>query len=336
MAETEETPPAAGPTKRKAWLYKEAGSPVLADLFAGGDARRRFLDFWLRDNLGNAAEILLFFAFKLLPASLVSKIGSHLGRFAVPRWHKKALSRVRGNLRTIRPDASEAQIDRWAEEFAEIQGRQRTEYSVVQRLAASRRNIRFAGTENLVKECAGRPVIFIGFHTGNLEILWQCLVNMGLDVTTNYDPPKRPSHRWIANRVRRRGGLGLLPPGRSYVRPALRILESGGRLLIYCDEGFGGVMRAPFFGRRPHLQSNYALVSRMARKTGALIRPVYLTREGGTRFTFHALPAVDLPPEDTPGSRLLEDVILLNAVVEPVIAAHPGQWFFIDNRMVPL
>lgn len=335
MTETGDMPPTASPTKRKAWLYRETDAPTLGDFFAGGEPRQRFLDFWRPDALSNAGEILMFFAFKLLPAKAVSEIGGALGRFAVPRWHKKALSRVRNNLRVIRPNASEAEIDRWAEEFADSQGRQRAEYSVLQRLAAGR-NIRFVGTKDLVAQCSGRPVIFIGFHTGNLEILWQCLINMGLTVTTNYDPPKRRSHQWITDRIRRRGGLGLLPPGRSYVRPALRILQSGGNLLIYCDEGFGGIMRAPFFGRRPHLQSNYALVSRMARKTGALIQPVYLTRDGGTRFTFHALPPVDLPPEDSPGSRLIEDVVLLNSVVEPIIAAHPGQWFFLDNRIVPL
>ena len=328
--------PDENPTKRKAWLYREPGAPPLADFLAGGEARRRFVDFWLRDNVGNAGEILMFFAFKLLPTALVSDIGGFLGRFAMPRWHKKALSRVRSNLRIIRPDASDADIDRWAEEFADSQGRQRAEYSVLRRIATGGSNIRHVGTEDLAAQCSGRPVIFIGFHTGNLELLWQCLIGMGLDVTTNYDPPKRRSHQWITNRFRRRGGLGLLPPGISYVRPALRILEAGGKLIIYCDEGFGGKLRAPFFGRPMHLHSNYAVVVRMARKTGALIRPVYLTREGGIRFAFHALPPVELPPEEIRGSRLAEDVMLLNSVVEPVIAANPGQWFFLDNRIVPL
>jgi len=328
--------PEKNPVKRKAWLHEEQASPSFADFLAGGEARRRFLDFWLYDNLGNGVDLLMFSAFSLLPAGLVSEIGGFLGRFAMPRWHKKALSRARNNLKIIRPDASGADIDRWAEEFADTQGRLRAEYSVLQRIAANGRNIRYVGTEDMVAQCAGRPVIFIGFHTGNLELLWQCLVNMGLHVTTNYDPPKRRSHQWITSRVRRRGGLGLLPPGRSYVRPALRILETGGKLIIYCDEGFDGKLRAPFFGRTAHLQSNYALVIRMARKTGAVIRPVHLTRESGIRFTFHALAPIELPPEEMPGSRLAEDVALLNSVVEPVIAANPGQWFFLDNRIVPL
>src|SRR5690606_22498636 len=131
--------------------------------------------------------------------------------------------------------------------------------------------------------------------------LWHHLLDIGLDVTMNYDPPLRRSRHWIVNRVRKGAGLGILKPGRAFVRPALRILEEGGNLLIFCDEGFRGRIRAPFFGRPPHLEGNYALIARMARKTNALIWPVYLTRMEGVAFAFHALEPFRLPPEDRPG-----------------------------------
>lgn len=324
------TEPAEKPSKRKAWVYEAPQAPTLADFRAGGEQRQRFLRYWVRENLTNAVDIGMFFALKLVPARVCSGFGAWLGRRFGP-GQKTAWSRARANLTALKPDSSPAEIESLLGRYAESQGRQLTEYSVVRRLA--RGKVRFVGTEDLAARCATGPVIFIGMHLSNWEVLWQCLINMGQAVTTNYDPPQRRSHHWIVNRVRKAGGLGLLPPGVGYVRPALRILESGGKLLIFCDEGFRGRIRAPFFDREAHLESNYALVARMARKANALICPVYLTRDAGVRFTFTALQPFHLPPEERPGSRLMEDVLLLNGIVEPIVRRHPEQWYFIDNRM---
>jgi KDO2-lipid IV(A) lauroyltransferase len=331
---TEDQPKQADkPAKRRAWIYESPTAPPFADFRAGGERRRRFVKYWLYQNIDNATDILMFFAFKLLPASACSALGAFLGRVSVPRWHQGALSRARSNLTALYPGKSEAEIEHLLTEYAESQGRQMAEYSVVGRLARSKGRIRFTGAEKLVEHCAQGPVIFIGPHTSNWEVLWHCLLDMGLAVTMNYDPPKRRSRHWIVNYVRKGAGLGILKPGKSFVRPALRILEGGGNLLMFCDEGFNGRIRAPFFGHAPHLAGNYALVARMARMTGAILYPIYLTRDHGTNFTFHALEPFRLAPEEKPGSRLIDDVILLNSVIEPVVTAHAEQWYFIDNGM---
>ncbi|MCL4853406.1 MAG: hypothetical protein KJZ78_18785, partial [Bryobacteraceae bacterium] len=56
----------------------------------------------------------------------------------------------------------------------------------------------------------------------------------------------------------------------------------------------------------------------------------------GFRFEAHALPAITLPPETRPGERLVEDMQLLNAAIEPVVRAHLDQWYFLDSALRPL
>ncbi|WP_337266538.1 lysophospholipid acyltransferase family protein [Oryzifoliimicrobium ureilyticus] len=327
----EKSPSRASAPKRKAWTYAPPEAPPLSAFWAGGDQRKAFLRYWVHQNIDNVIDLFFYFSFKLLPARACSALGGWMGRFSVPRFHVSAQKRAAANLRHIKPDLTDTELQALLERYADSQGRQMAEYSVVPRLAKS--HVRMLGIEQLVETCRQGPVIFIGPHVSNWEVLWHCLLDLGLAVTMNYDPPKRRSRHYIVNRLRKGAGLGILKPGRSFVRPALRILEQGGNLLMFCDEGFNGQIRAPFFNQKPHLEGNYAVIARMARKTNALIYPLYIVREGGAEFTLHVLEPFRLPPESEQIGGLLDDVALLNAVIEPMVLAHPEQWYFIDNRM---
>ena len=317
--------------KRKAWTYEPPKAPPLADFLAGGESRKAFLKYWLYENVDNAVDLFFYFTFMLLPARACSALGGWLGRLLAPRFHKGAYARAAANLKMIKPDLSDTELKALLERYADSQGRQMAEYSVVPRLA--RHHVRMIGTEGLVERCAQGPVIFIAPHISNWEVLWHCLLDMGLAVTMNYDPPKRRSRHYIVNRLRKGAGLGILKPGRSFVRPALRILEDGGNLLMFCDEGFNGYIRAPFFGRPAHLEGNYALVARMACKTNALIYPLYIVREKGASFVLQALEPFRLGINDVAEVQLGEDVKYLNAAIEPMVCERPEQWYFVDNRL---
>lgn len=320
----------AAASKRKAWTYEPPKAPPFADFLAGGDRRRAFLRYWLNENIDNGIDLFFYFAFMLLPATACSALGGWLGQLLAPRFHKAAYARAAANLKMIRPEVSNDELGRLLNAYADSQGRQMAEYSVVPRLA--RRHVRKFGTEGMVERCSEGPVIFIAPHISNWEVLWHCLLDMGLAITMNYDPPKRRSRHYIVNRLRKGAGLGILKPGRSFVRPALRILENGGNLLIFCDEGFNGYIRAPFFGKPVHLEGNYALVARMARKTNALIYPLFIVRERGARFALQVLEPFRLPQGEVTNGRDIEDVECLNAAIEPLVREHPEQWYFVDNR----
>ncbi|WP_220792658.1 lysophospholipid acyltransferase family protein [Gluconacetobacter aggeris] len=322
--------PPSPPSKRKAWTYQPAAAPSLVDLLAGGEARRRFLRYWVRDNRGNIFDLTFFFTFRLVPATLCSHFGGWLGRVLVPRAYAVPLQRARANLETLFPDHAPDAIADMVDAYVDSQGRQMVEYSAVPRLARRSGGVRRVGVDHL-KTCQDVPVIFMGLHLSNWEVLMQCLTDLGLKVSLNYDPPRSRARHWIVRHVRTRAGIALLPPGRQAVRPALRVLEESGQLLVFCDEGFNGQIRAPFLGRPANLQTNYALVARLARRTGARICPVYLTREAGVRFTLTILEPFAL---DGAASSLLDDVERLNGIVEPLVRMHAPQWYFVDNRLV--
>lgn len=332
MGQDTQSPPLRT-TKRKAWTYAPETAPPFKDIFAGGDRGNAAVRYWIRENVENANDIFMYFALKLLPATACSSFGAKLARYVIPRWHKGALRRATATLAALRPGASEAQMAQMLDAYADSQGRQMSEYSIVERLARDKRRLRFEGTDGLAAETANGPTIFISTHTANWEVMWCCLLHMGIELTLNYAPPRQRSRHWIVNRVRTGAGLGILKPGKSAVRPALRLLGEGRNLLVFCDEGFNGQIRGPFLGMEPHLSGNFGLVARLARKTGARICLVYIVRDGDTRFTLRAEPPFHLPEADGSEANLIEDVKLLNSKVEPIIRAYPEQWYFVDNAL---
>lgn len=318
---------------RKVWIYAERQAPPLAGFWTNAATRKACLNYWVVTPLQNAFDLAMFYGMKLLPADACSALGAKLGAFSFPRWHTGAIRKTRSNLARLLPGISEAEREALMARNWQNQGRLMTEFSVVNRMAADSNRVTVHGAENLVDASRQGPLILMGVHTGNWELIWPIVRGLGLDAALNYAPPNSPARHWIARRVRRQAGISLLPPGKSAVRPAVQRLKKGGTVIIFCDEGLRGKIRGPFLGRKPHADGNLALVARLARLTGAQICPVYTLRNDGAQFGFHAHPPITLPPENKPGERLLDDVLMLNGVIEPVIRAHLDQWYFLDNAL---
>jgi len=318
------------PAKRSAWVYSAPAAPPLADLFASADRRRAAFRYHVTDNIQNLLDLAVHFGLKALPARVCSAAGARLGAFVMPRWHKSAVKKAQKNLERLLPDATEEERDRILKRNWQNQGRIMTEFSIVGRLA---RRVVWHNLNYFTEAHAKGPVIMVGMHLGNWEIYAPKLVELGLNPSANYTPPAGRARAWIAERVRRKLGYGLMPPGKEGIRPALKILKEGGAISVFCDEGFAGKIRGPFFDRPAHLEGNLAVVVRLARLTQATICPGYILRKEGAHFEAFALPPITLPPENKPGERLIDDVLLLNSVIEPVVRAHLDQWYFLDNAL---
>lgn len=333
---TEESAKPRPVSRRRAWIFTRHDRPGLRAFLAGGEERKAFLRHWVHDNLWNAANLLGHFSMKLLPMDACSAFGAKLGVYAIPRFHRRAEKRARATIRQLRPDLSPAGQEALLVENCKAQGRLMTEFSVVNRIARHPERISLHGLEIIEKATREGPTIIVGLHLGNWEIGPIILQRIGVSPHAFYVPPVGRAKAWIAERVRRKAGLNFLPPGFQGVRPAVKILREGGVVSAFCDEGFATVIRGPFFGRPPHMEGNIALVVRLARMTGATICPWYNIRTEGFRFEAHALPAIKLPPEEKPGERAVEDMLLLNAAVEPIVRTHLDQWYFLDNSLRPL
>ena len=320
-------------SRRKAWFFTSGDRPGFSAFRAGGSERERFLRYWVRDNLWNMAHLLGHYSLKLLPMDKVSTLGAALGRFAMPRFHKVAEHRARETVRKLRPDLSEAEREDLVIENQKSQGRIMTEFSVVNRIAEHPDRLQYHGLEIIDEAVRAGPTIIVGLHLGNWEIGPLILREINVSLHVFYVPPKERAKTWIAERVRTKAGVQFLPPGFQGVRPAVKILRQGGVVSAFCDEGFQGVIRGPFFGRPPHMEGNIALIIRLARMTGATICPWYNIRTDGFRFEARALDPIRLPPEEKSGERFVEDMLLLNATIEPVVLAHLDQWYFLDSAL---
>ncbi|HTO33050.1 MAG TPA: lipid A biosynthesis lauroyl acyltransferase [Pararhizobium sp.] len=319
-------------TKRQAWVYTAPSAPPLADLFAGGDRRQKALRYHVSGNFKNLFDLAVHFGLKAMPSDWCSAAGAWLGTFAIPRWYAKGVKKARNNLKRLLPNASEAERAAILRRSWQNQGRMMTEFSIVRRLAETPGRVVWHGMDNFVEAHKRGPVIVACLHLGNWELLAPKLVSLGLAPSANYTPPAGRAQAWIARRARLKVGYGLLPPGKDGIRPAINILKDGGVISVFCDEGFAGKIRGPFFGRKPHLEGNLAVVVRLARLTGATICPCYVLRNEGARFEAFALTPLTLPPKDTSAS-IIDDVGLLNSIIEPIVRANLDQWYFLDNAL---
>ena len=315
---------------RKAMTWTFAPRPQFADFRAGGTLRRRWLSYWLWEMPLEGLQWSLFHLFSFLPINFVSDTGGRIGTFVIPRFYPFARTITAGNLRWLQSGWSETAIQEamWCN-FAN-NGRVSTEFSVLHRLMRAGR-IRIENIELLQAALAKGPVVGVGLHLGNWEIAAPALASHEIPFFFFYEPQSR-MRTHLAMKARFRSShpaSEALPPGPAAVRAALQWLKRGKLIAIWCDDQVGGVVAAPFFGRQPHLNSNYATAIRLARHADAVIMPFYVERESTYKFALKILPAITLPSTPDPGGRLLQDVIELNAVVEPIIKAHLDQWWWL-------
>jgi KDO2-lipid IV(A) lauroyltransferase len=136
----------------------------------------------------------------------------------------------------------------------------------------------------------------------------------------------------ITGMVRRGLGAALLSPDLTGMRQAVDRLRQGGAVAIFVDETLKGRIRGPFFGH-PHDRGNLRYAVQLARMSGALLVPGYVLRTRGCRFVVRCLPAIELPPEESPGARRMQDIQMLNDLIEPIVLENLDQWYFLHDRL---
>lgn len=331
----------AGPSRRKP-LNEErlAGileslrfpAPSWADFAAGGKSRRKWLTHWFLDMPMDGLQWLTFHVLSVLPISFVSAFGGHFARLVAPRLFPDAVHRAVTNLRWLEPTWSEAKVREVAARHFEGIGRLRAEFCILHRLVPGGR-VSVENGELARKTMQDGPVILVGMHIANWEVLSPVMAEFAIPVFDVYEPQPSRMQTRLALKVRAKTGPeGSVAYARSgnAARAAVKWLKEGGALIMFCDEAVKEVSAAPFFGRPPHLNSNYAFAARLARMTGATLLPFHVLRHRGCRFTLRFSEPTRLAPMDRAADCLLDDVAMLNGIVEPTVRAHLDQWFWLD------
>lgn len=300
--------------------------PPLRWLLTPGDKRRAARRYWISDVLAGLRLNLGHHVLRLLPIDACSAIGARLAPLAAARY-PRSTARALALWQALRPgeDARQGVQKLWRHV-----GRAFAEYSVLDKMLRQGR-VSHVGTENLQAALdSGRPIIALGLHLGHWEIFPARFSALYPTAAALYlVPDNRFEHRLVAA-ARLRAGVrrdAMVPAHAVNARKLVRALKGGQHFLIHVDELIRGRVQAPAFGRPLRDEGNIAYVARLAALTDAYIMPVY-SRRLGERAHFELVFLPQIPVAPGGDAVVMDNIAAINAVIEPVVAAHLDQWFY--------
>ena len=294
--------------------------------------------YWLLDPLRGWRDNLVFYGLRLFSPETCSAIGAWLGGRIAPRKMPVRSERARRNLKLLRPDLDDpAAIENILHRRWENMGRFMTEFPVIDQLCRQG-PIRVEGRERLdAAVVTGRPIIFIGLHIGNWELLAaQILQIKETEPLGIYEPPPNRFQERLLARARYGARNPALPPDGSTTRRIYRHLVSGrGRsLLIFVDEMRDRQIAVPAFGRDLPEEGNLWTAVRLAWAAKALLLPVSMRRLEGTTFAFEIGDLVDIARESQ-GSAQKMAAERVNEQLENIVRSNVDQWLPLHDLKHP-
>ncbi len=187
------------------------------------------------------------------------------GAYAKASFNKKRLDRARANLRWVRPDWTEEQVEQTAVDAYRHLITLAMEVACTPRMVTPdgwARRIQVGDMKDAVgRLLSGKPAILITGHCGNWEILGAWVASLGIPIHALYRPlDLAPLDRWL-RRTRQYRGLGLIDKFGAF-RLIPEYFARGDSVAFIADQNAGdrGVF-VPFFDR---LASSYKSIGLMA------------------------------------------------------------------------
>lgn len=172
----------------------------------------------------------------------------------------------------------------------------------------------------------GRPILFLGGHFGNWEIIQPALRSAGIDGISVVQHPNNPHLLGLIAALRYRGGLSGQVAAEEGVYAALRRqLKGGGAAAILADQRVLNGIKAPFFG----LETMTNLIpARLARDLGAAVVLISNRRLSGAHFEieFHEPLVVGRTEDRAADERAF--TARINRFYEEQITAAPAYWLW--------
>lgn len=174
---------------------------------------------------------------------------------------------------------------------------------------------------------AGRGALVVTLHTGNFSLAFEPVARqLGCRIMVVVEQMHNPAVHRVLNGLRQRGEIEVLVADRDVVRPILRMLQSGGAVVLAQDRlVVAGRTRVQFFGRPVELPNGPAT---LARRTGAPLIPVHVTRRPDNRSRI----VIDPPLLSVSGPDSVQRTTqALVHILEAYIRADPSQWVLTNN-----
>jgi KDO2-lipid IV(A) lauroyltransferase len=280
-------------------------------------------------KLRYGAEAALFFAFmgmfRMLGPETASGLGGWIGRNIFSLLPPDRVARA--NLAAAFPEMTADERNRIRRSMWDNLGRVVGEYPHLARFSPKGDDPRI--TYSLppgmsLDDLKQKPVIFLSAHLGNWEMM-----QLGFDGAAVVRPPNNPYvAAWVA-RQRRINGPDTLIAKHNAARPMVAQLKAGKMLCMLVDQKLREGIPAPFFGRDALTTPAPAA---LALKMGAHIVMAANRRVGGPRFHVTVQPELEFRASGSEAEDVTRLTAAIQACIEEMVRANPGQWLWIHNR----
>lgn len=285
-------------------------------------------------TLGYHAEMLGWNAYQGLFRSMSLERASNLGASLLKRIGPLASVQnvARVNMQIAFPEANEREIDRLLVAMWDNFGRLLGEFPNTHRFDYSHASeqIITEGVDILSEfERQGQPVVLVGGHFANWEVMPAVIVRHMRDCRITYRHANNPL---IDNAIiSQRAAYGVrifAPKGGQGAKAIMKALKEGASVALMNDQKMNDGIAAPFFGREAMTASG---PSRMALKFDCPIIPMGIQRLDGARFKVTLHEPLEKPAKNDPDATL-KLVTKINEFVEAEIRRAPSQWFWVHRR----
>ena len=266
-----------------------------------------------------------------LPYKVARNFGSGIGTLA-HRFLSRRRALTQRNLAFVFPEIEPVEIRQLSKAAFQNIGKTLTEsiYSAKWTKEQLLAHAEVQGWEHLESALArGRGVLLISAHLGNWEVMSMTLSARGCKLTVVARRMDNPRLDPMVNRMRSHFGTVVIA-GENSLKEMIRCLRRNEALGILMDlNQYQNGVFADFF-HKPAATTPIAPL--LARKTGAVILPVHISRlnDGRHRVTIKE----ELEPADIEDTRqfLAVNTRLCNKAIETVILENRSQWFWIHDR----
>ena len=288
------------------------------------------LTFGQKLRYGAEASLFLLFMglFRLLGLDLASAVGGFIGREIFARTG--VTRRARENLELAFPEKSSAEIDAIIRIMWDNLGRTVAEYAHLDKfdLAGPGARITVENIE-LAEAIRGKSVLILSGHFANWEIMPVAASRFGLDGAIVYRPPNNPYvDRYIAWARSRKGFREQISKHHGTKR-IFTLLRGGKAILLLADQKTNEGIPVPFFGRDAMTTPAPAA---LALKLNVPILFASNKRLGGAHFQVTMHPPLLFAPSGDHDADVKSLTAAINARLEDIVRADPGQWLWIHRR----
>lgn len=275
---------------------------------------------------------LVLLLVKILPLAIVLAIGRGLGFFAyscIKRHRDLAFETIKTAIGKTGKEAKnivKTSFVTFAEHLVE------TLYYAVNKKSVYDK-IDIVGEEHLLSAIKkDKGIICVSAHMGCFPLLMYRLQSYNVPTNLMLRPLRNNFFHNIVDRLM--NGLDVVPvyskPPKKAIIESLKALKKKEMLLILNDQNYGtGGVWVDFFGK---LAATAVGAVALAKRSGAVLLPMYMVRNKAGRHTLVIEPEFELKDYDNPDEQVLENVALLTKRIESWIVKYPQSWSWMHRR----